>query len=530
MVAPNSQSNFSILSENLETQVGINEVLVKNIDACQELKKLIAKSYGPYGENRFITQKTGKILITSDTAIILNNLDFIHPASKIIVSSVFFQDQELGDSSGFLVIFTVEILDQALKLLSMGFHSFELIKTFHKAENVCLKILSKLSSYRLKSLKSLKNIITILLVLVGFKCQNLAKHIIPQIAYACMKISSFKGKKFSPENIRVVKILGGPWYNTKTVTGVVSLRDSEGTVKLVNGAKIAIYTCSFDFLSPETKTVMQFKTAKRILSYESEERDLIHQKINTFLLKGINVIIASNFNEDLLEILDKNEILALKTQSKFEIQRIANVTNSTVLAKLRVPETHEIGFCDRVSVRSFGTQRVTIFHQEFAPTGLFSVIVRSNCNSILDLIERLVYKTSSIFKTLIRDNKFIPGGGACEIEIARRLNKFSEKLSSPSEKFIFQKFAESFEILPGILLENAHHKRSKLISLLHEKHKKGAESEGIDFENSTTISSKKSGIWDLFSCKYWAIKNALDSALTILSVDQIIIAKEALKY
>ena len=105
MINNYNQHNYGILSENLETQVGLNEVLVKNIEACQELKNLISSSYGPYGESKMINQKNGKILITSDSSVILNNLEFIHPASKIIISSVFFQDQELGDSSGFLVIF-----------------------------------------------------------------------------------------------------------------------------------------------------------------------------------------------------------------------------------------------------------------------------------------------------------------------------------------------------------------------------------------------------------------------------------------
>ena len=120
MINNYNQHNYGILSDSLETHTGLNEVLIKYIEACQELKNLISSSYGPYGESKMITQKNGKILITADSSVILNNLEFIHPASKIIVSSVFFQDQELGDSSGFLVIFAGEILIRSLKLLTKG--------------------------------------------------------------------------------------------------------------------------------------------------------------------------------------------------------------------------------------------------------------------------------------------------------------------------------------------------------------------------------------------------------------------------
>ena len=529
MISNYNQQSYGILSETTETHKGIDEVLVKNIEACKELKKMISNSYGPYGKSRMIIQKTEKILITSDSSVILNNLDFVHPALKIILSSIFFQDQELGDSSGFVTILTGEILNQALKLLAMGFHSNEIIKTFQKAENICLKIMNTLSIYRVKNLKSLKNIVSILSVSVGFKCQSFAKHIIPQIAYACIKISSGKLQKFSQDNIRVVKILGGPWCNSKTITGTIILRDSENLIKLVKGANIAIFSCLFDFLSPETKNNLQFKNPNEALSYETKEKNLMEEKIKIFISKGINVIIALGFNENVLEILNNNEIMALKIQSKFEVQRIALTTNSTVLPKLTVPKINEIGYCDRVSVRSFGSQKVTIFHQETTQSLIFTIIARGNCNSILDLIERIVYKTSSVFKTILRENKFIPGAGACEIEISRRLKRFSENLVSCTENFIFKKFGECFEILPEILIKNSNLEGSKIMSELHNKHRNGAESEGIDLENSTTICSKKSGIWDIFSCKFWAIKNSVDSVLTILSIDQIIIARENIK-
>jgi len=529
MVTNYNQQTHGILSESLEIQIGINEVLVKNIEACKEIKQLIACSYGPYGESKMIIQKNEKIMITSDSSVILNNLDFVHPASKIIFSSVFFQDKELGDSSGFVVLLTGELLNQALKLMTMGFHSYEIIKTFQKAEIVCLKILNTLSNYRLKNLKTLKNVISILLISVGFKCQNLAKHLIPQIAYACLKISSFKNQKFSQESIRVVKILGGPSSNTKTIAGTILLKDSENLVKIVKKARILIFTCLFDFLSSETKTNICFKNPREILSYESKEKNLMREKINDFVLKGVNVIIASDFNEDVLEILNRYSILALKVQSKFEIQRISVVTNSIVLTKLRTPDVDEIGYCERVSVRSFGSQKVTVFHQELGQSSMFSIIARANSNSILDLIERFIYKTASIYKTIIRNNKFIPGAGACEIEISRRLKNFSKKLVSPTENFIFKKFADCFEIFPEILIQNSKLKGSKLISLLHTKHKNGEETEGIDLEKFTTICSKKSGVWDLFSCKFWAIKNSIDSALTILSIDQIIVSREVMR-
>ena len=529
MVTNYNQQNYGILSENLETQAGINDVLIKNIEACNELKNVICRSYGPSGESRLITGKTNKITITSDSSTILNSLAYVHPASKIILSSVSFQDQELGDSSGFVVILIGELLTQSLKLLNMGFNSYEIIKTLQKFENVCSNVLNTLSNYRLKNIKNLKNLISILLVSVNSKCQKLEKHLIPQIAYACVKIVSAKNQKFSQENIRVVKILGGICSNSKTISGTIILRDSEGLVKIIKRAKIAIFTCSFDILSPETKNNIVFKHPRETLSFESKEKNFMEERVNSFLSSGINVVVASGFSDDAIDSLNSKEILALKVQSKFEIQRIANVTNSTVLPNLRTPTHQEIGYSDQVSVRSFGSQKVTIFYQESLQNKIFTIVARANCNSILDLIERVVYKTSSIFKSISRNNRFIPGAGACEIELSRRLKSFAHNINLLNEKFIFRKFANCFEIFPEILIQNAHLKDSAIISRLINRHKEGLETEGVDLENGSTICTRKSGIWDLFSSKFWAVKNSIDSALTVLSVDQVIVARENYK-
>ena len=46
-------------------------------------------------------------------------------------------------------------------------------------------------------------------------------------------------------------------------------------------------------------------------------------------------------------------------------------------------------------------------------------------------------------------------------------------------------------------------------------------------EDEGVLDAKQAGIWDVYAAKSWAIKMATDAAITILSVDQIIIAKPA---
>jgi T-complex protein 1 subunit theta len=46
-------------------------------------------------------------------------------------------------------------------------------------------------------------------------------------------------------------------------------------------------------------------------------------------------------------------------------------------------------------------------------------------------------------------------------------------------------------------------------------------------DNTGTLDAKEDGILDLLITKHWAIKLATEAARTVLSVDQIIVARQA---
>ena len=103
---------------DLEKVNGISEVLTKSYEACKKVGELIGSSYGPNGSEKLLPEKTESELITSNTVAILKSIKIPHPAVKLIIFSTIFQDQEMGDSSGFLFLFSIELLSNAIQLLN----------------------------------------------------------------------------------------------------------------------------------------------------------------------------------------------------------------------------------------------------------------------------------------------------------------------------------------------------------------------------------------------------------------------------
>jgi len=71
--------------------------------------------------------------------------------------------------------------------------------------------------------------------------------------------------------------------------------------------------------------------------------------------------------------------------------------------------------------------------------------------------------------------------------------------------------------MPRTIAENAGHKAEELIAVLYAECQK-SKTMGIDVEQGVI---KEVKVYDSFEVKTWAIRLAVDAALTILKIDQV---------
>lgn len=83
------------------------------------------------------------------------------------------------------------------------------------------------------------------------------------------------------------------------------------------------------------------------------------------------------------------------------------------------------------------------------------------------------------------------------------------------------------QVVPRIIAENSGLNATDVVSSLHAAHANGQQTAGLDIETGQPKDLAEDGILDLFSAKWWALKLATDAVVTVLRVDQIIMAKQA---
>ena len=171
---------------------------------------------------------------------------------------------------------------------------------------------------------------------------------------------------------------------------------------------------------------------------------------------GVKVIIAgSAVGELAMHYLNRMGIAVLKVLSKFDLRRLCRVVNATPLARLGAPTPDEMGWADVVETAEIGGDRVTVFRQVAGETPkTATVVLRGATANLLDDLERAVDDGVNVIKALLKDARLVPGAGATELELARRVETYGAGLKGLSQHGV-RRWAGALEVVPRTIAENA---------------------------------------------------------------------------
>jgi T-complex protein 1 subunit theta len=75
----------ALLKEGTKHYTGVEESIIKNIDAIKELSTMTRSSFGPNGMNKFIINHLDKVFLTKDSAVMVKEVKFIFKFSLMLI-------------------------------------------------------------------------------------------------------------------------------------------------------------------------------------------------------------------------------------------------------------------------------------------------------------------------------------------------------------------------------------------------------------------------------------------------------------
>ncbi|XP_063304223.1 T-complex protein 1 subunit theta isoform X2 [Pelobates fuscus] len=525
---PKAPGFAQMLKDGAKHYSGLEEAVYRNIQACKELAQTTRTAYGPNGMNKMVINHLEKLFVTNDAATILRELEVQHPAAKMIVMASHMQEQEVGDGTNFVLIFAGALLELAEELLRMGLSVSEVIEGYEKACKKALEILPDLVCSSAKNLRDIDEVSSLLQTSIMSKQYGNESFLSNLIAQACVSILPESGH-FNVDNIRVCKILGCGIGSSSVLHGMVFKKETEGNVTSVKDAKIAVYSCPFDGMITETKGTVLINNAQELMDFSKGEENLMEEQVKAIADAGASVIVTGGKVADMaLHYVNKYNLMLVRLNSKWDLRRLCKTVCATALPRLTAPTPDEMGHCNDVYLSEVGDTQVVVFKHEKEDGAIATIVVRGSTDNHMDDVERAVDDAVNNFKVLTRDKRLVPGGGATEIELAKKITSYGETCPG-LDQYAIKKFAEAFESLPRALAENSGVKANEVISKLYATHHEGNKTVGFDIEAETAAVKDmlECKVLDTYLGKHWGIKLATNAAVTVLRVDQIIMAKPA---
>lgn len=481
--------------------------------------------------NKLVVNHLEKIIVTSDCATILRELEIEHPAAKMLQMASQMQDEECGDGTNLCVSFAGELLGKTEELLRMGLHASEIIAGFKKASDVTLDdYLPGLVTGQITNVRSKEELVRVVTPVVMAKQYGSESTLASLVVDACLTVMT-NSNRVSPDSVRVCKIMGGHVGMSHVVRGMVVQRGAEGAITSVTDAKMTVFSCGMEASATEAKGTVLMQNAEDLKGYNKSEEKKMDEIIKSIANTGTKVVVCGGtVSEMALHFLEKYNIMCVKIGSKWDLRRLCAAANATALVRLGPATPDELGHCDCVKVTEVGGRHVTIFSQDGkdkTSCRLATVVLRASTSSLLQDLERAVDDGVHCIENVCKDGRVVPGAGATEMELAKKVTELGD--TSPGlEQYGIRAFGKALEFVPRTLAENAGRDATDVLASLAAAHSKGGTGVGVDIEGGKDgIKETGDEIVDLLATKMSALRLAIDAALTVLRVDQIIMSKPA---
>merc|ERR1719198_1017389 len=303
-------------------------------------------------------------------------------------------------------------------------------------------------------------------------------------------------------------------------------RETVGVETHKEKAKVAIFASGIELQGSETKGTVLLENADQLLNYTKGEEQKMEEFFKGIKDAGVEVVVSGGgINDIAVHYLNKYRIMAIKITSKFELRRVCQTVGAVSIIRQGPPLPEELGYVESIKVEEISSQKLTILKSRDAK--IATVVLRSASPNVLDELERSIGNAVNVVRSVARDPHFVAGAGATEIELAHQLQQFGATVPG-LDQYAVLKFAEALEVVPKVLAENAGHSYIDVLTKLYATHAKGEKASGVDVESGELIcNSVEAGILDHEDTKRWAFRFCVDAVLTILRVDQIIMAKQA---
>jgi len=517
-----------ILKEGTSRRRG-REAQRNNIMAARIIAEVLRTTLGPRGMDKMLIDSLGDITVTNDGAAILDEIEVEHPAAKMMVEVAKTQDDEVGDGTTTAVILSGELLKKAEELLDQNIHPTVIVSGYRKAVQKAIETLNDIST--LVDINDRETLKKIALTSMSSKAVGAAREHLAEIAIDAVKqIVEERGDKriADVDNVQIIKKEGKSLFDSQLVKGVIIDKEvvHPGMPKRIAEAKIALLDTPLEVEKTEFNAEIRIRDPSQMKAFLDQETSMLRDMVDKIAKSGANVVFCQKGIDDMAQhFLAKAGILAARRVKQSDMEKLARATGGRIITNLEDLKAEDLGYAGLVEERKVGEDKM-IFVENCKNPRSVAVLIRAGLERMVDEAERALHDSLCVVSDVVEKNRIVAGGGAPEAEVAKKLREYATKVGG-REQLAIEAFADSMEVVPKTLAENAGLEPIDILVELRAAHEKPqGHLMGVDVFNGKVVNMQEKGVIEPLSVKEQAIKSAAEAASMILRIDDVIAASK----
>jgi len=517
-------------------------VRTSNILAARAVADTVRTSLGPKGMDKMIQDPKGEVVITNDGATILEKMKLFHPTAKMMVELSKAQDVEAGDGTTSVVVIAGALLEAAEKLLKKGIHPQTITEAFLQAAEKAEEILDSVAVP--VDLSNREQLIQAASTSLNSKVVAQQSDFLSPLAVdAVLKVIDPKtATNVNLEDIRLVKKLGASVDDTEMVDGLVltqKIARAAGGPTRIKDAKIGLIQFCLSAPKTDMESNVQVRDYTQMDRLLREERSILAKMVKQIAKTGCNVLLVQksilrDATTDLsLDFCAKAKIMVVRDIERDDIEFISKIIGVEPCATIESFTAEKLGVSSLVWEENLGSDLGSIIrmtgltgstYSQTGAGGCVSVLVRGSNQLLLDETERSIHDALCVVRSLVKKKALIPGGGAPEMEVSWRLSEWARSLGGINAVCI-EHFAESLELVPYTLAENAGMQSVEIVTKLRAAHVKGEKFAGINVKKCCISDMVEMKVVQPLLVSISSIKMATETVRMILKIDDVVMCR-----
>jgi len=494
-----------------------------NISAARAVAESVRSTLGPKGMDKMLVSSTGDVTVTNDGVTILREMDIDNPTAEMIVEVAETQEDEAGDGTTSAVSISGELLKNAEELLEQDIHPSTIIKGFDMAAKEARGQIDDIAEeVSVEDTEILKQVAETAMTGKGAE-QN--KGLLGQLIVDAVENVTVEAEDGSSvvdlEFLNITTEASGTAADSELIEGTLLTEDPahEDMPTDFADADVLLLDTALEIDETDADAQLSVDDPSQLQQFVEQEEQQLKEMVEDIKGLGADVVFCQKNIDDMVQhLLAKEGILAVKRAKKSDVEFMREALGARIVSDLGSATANDLGT---------GSVTYEADNEWFIVEGEDShgvtLLLRGSTDHVVDELERGVNDALDVVSAAVADGLVLAGGGAVEVELARRLRDYADGVSG-REQLAVEAFADSLELIPRVLAGNAGLDSIDTLVEVRAAHEDGEQNAGLNVFTGDIEDTYEAGVVETAHTKSQALSSAAEAANLVLKIDDIIAA------